>query len=123
MLIGLRLKTRWGSSVLLALVSWGLLATEIHGILGHTHGEPSSPRSAIENRVTPSDFQLVSLKSDDDDPFCSICFYSQILRHTLIPVTACLVDSCFVTREVTVHRICLVQSEEHQAENRGPPSA
>ena len=123
MLLGFCLKIRWGSGVLLCLISLGFLVTEIHGILGHKHGERTRASNYIKYSRAPSGFQLVSLKGDNEDPFCNICFYRRLLRHTLIPATACPVDSFSVVQAISIQRICLPQSDTPQEENRGPPLA
>lgn len=119
---GFRLKTRLGSGILLCLVSWGLLATETHAILGHTHGELKGANWFLENGAGPRGSQLASLKGDDQDPNCNLCIYYRLLRYSLIPAIACPVDSFFVVQAITVRRICLVQACTPHEENRGPPT-
>jgi len=123
MVLGFRFKTNWGSGMLLCLLSWGLLAAEIHGILGHTHSEQSGASRHVEKRGSPADFQLASFNGDVEDPPCSLCYCFRLLHQTLIPEPACLVDSFFVAQAITVQRTCLVQSDTPQEGNRGPPVA
>lgn len=123
MALGFRFKTNWGSGVLLCLLSWGLLTTEVHGILGHTHGEQTGANGYLENRGAPSGSRLVSLKGDVEDPLCSLCFCYRLLHHTLIPETAHPINSFFVVQAIIIQRICLVQTDTPQEENRGPPIA
>ncbi|MBZ5499366.1 MAG: hypothetical protein LAP85_23455 [Acidobacteriia bacterium] len=122
MVLGFGGKTRWGSGILLLLISWGLLTTEIHGILGHTHDEQAGPGPYRIANTTPGP-HLTRLEVVQDDPFCGICLSFRLLRHSLIPTTHCIVASLYVILPINIQPITLIQTESPRDENRGPPSA
>ena len=116
-------RTRWISFILLLLVSWGLLATETHAILGHPHEDQACPGQQIGIVNTSSGPELTRLKAEREDPFCGICLSYRLLRHSLIPAMHCIVASMYVIQPISVHPVSLIQTESPQEENRGPPIA
>jgi hypothetical protein len=123
MVLGFGGKTRWGSAVLLLLISWGLLATEVHGILGHAHNEQTCPDQYNTIGDTTPGLHLDRLEGVQDDPLCSICLSFRLLRHSLIPATHCIIVSLYFVQPVSIQSICLVEVETPHKENRSPPIA
>ena len=116
-------KSRLGFCILLLLVSWGLLATETHGILGHPHEDQTCLDQQIGIGNTSSGPQLARLTGEREDPFCSICLSYRLLRHSLIPATHCIVASLYVIQPISVQPVSLIQTETPREEDRGPPIA
>jgi hypothetical protein len=120
---GYHARTKWGRSIFLVLIPLALLTTEIHGILGHHHGERAYLDRHIEQRSAQSGFRFAGPGDDQDDPFCSICLSYKLLRHSEIPETPLIAESPCVTLAIAIQRTSLVQIEPPRTENRSPPLA
>ncbi len=120
---GYHARAKWGRSIFLVLIPWGLLTTEIHGILGHHHGEPACQDRHTEHRSTQFGPQLARPENGQEDPFCSICLSYKLLRHSEIPEAPLIVESPCVTLAIAIQRTSLIQIEPPRTENRSPPLA